>query len=238
MTSCDLKSCYDRVAHTPAVLALTGFGAPQEPLLCLFHSIQVMQYTTRKSYGGSDQILGGLAEGFTSRPQGFGQGNGLASQGWTGVSTRMFEVMHLREKQTRFYTPISIHFLDLCGLAYVDDVDIFAGLNRDNDAILALEKIQDTVDCWESIAKVTGRAIKTNKIWWYLLYYKWDKNDKWSYGDLKEYKNPSIKSRNANGMIETLEYLPTNKGKKMLGVHLTPNDSNQLQIEKQRKSRV
>ena len=28
MTSCDLKSCYDRVVHTPALLALLGFGGP------------------------------------------------------------------------------------------------------------------------------------------------------------------------------------------------------------------
>ena len=87
MTSCDLKSCYDRVAHTPAMLALLGFGAPKQPLLSLFHSIQNMRYTTRTTYGDSSKTFGGMEEGFTAKPQGFGQGNGLASQGWTGLSS-------------------------------------------------------------------------------------------------------------------------------------------------------
>ena len=42
MTSCDLKRCYDRVAHTPAVLAMLGFGVPETPLYSMFHAIQNM----------------------------------------------------------------------------------------------------------------------------------------------------------------------------------------------------
>ena len=32
MALVDLKSCYDRIAHSPAYLAMTGFRTPQEPL--------------------------------------------------------------------------------------------------------------------------------------------------------------------------------------------------------------
>ena len=57
MTSCDLKNCYDRVAHTPAMLALLGFGVPKQPLLSLFHAIQHMQYHTRTVYGDSKPLV-------------------------------------------------------------------------------------------------------------------------------------------------------------------------------------
>ena len=33
MTAADLKSCYDRVAHVAAVLALRSFGIPLEPII-------------------------------------------------------------------------------------------------------------------------------------------------------------------------------------------------------------
>ena len=46
MTSCDLKSCYDRVAHTPAVLAMLGYGIPAEPMYSMFHAIQNIKFIT------------------------------------------------------------------------------------------------------------------------------------------------------------------------------------------------
>ena len=46
MTSCDLKSCYDRIAHLPATLALRSVGCPIEPLLSMFSTIQNVQYFT------------------------------------------------------------------------------------------------------------------------------------------------------------------------------------------------
>ena len=140
MTSCDLKSCYDRIAHTPAMLALLGFGIPKEPLLSLFHSIQYMKYYTRTVFGISEDSFGGLDERYTSRPQRFGQGNGAAPQGWSGISSKMFNVMHLRGMTTTFYTPVSILGLELSGLAYVDDADMFADADGENNPQKTLEK--------------------------------------------------------------------------------------------------
>ena len=33
LTSCDLKSCYDRIVHTPAMLAAQSLGVPAKPLI-------------------------------------------------------------------------------------------------------------------------------------------------------------------------------------------------------------
>ena len=107
MTSCDLKSCYDRVAHTPALLAMLGYGIPMEPMFSMFHSIQYMQFITRTAYGDSGKTFGGMEEGFLARPQGLGQGNGSGPPVWAVVSSRMFEVLHKRGLATDFTTPIT-----------------------------------------------------------------------------------------------------------------------------------
>ena len=100
MTSCDLKSCYDRVAHTPALLAMLGYGIPSEPMHSMFHAIQYMKFTTRTAFGDSMQTFGGKEANYTSRPQGLGQGNGTGPQVWAVVSSRMFEVLHKRGLET------------------------------------------------------------------------------------------------------------------------------------------
>ena len=72
MTSCDLKSCYDRVAHTPDLLVMLGYGIPMEPMFSMFHSIQYMQFITRTAYGDSEKTFGGMEKGFLARPHGLG----------------------------------------------------------------------------------------------------------------------------------------------------------------------
>ena len=39
LTSCDLKSCYDRICHTPAMLAARSYGIPKEPLISFFATL-------------------------------------------------------------------------------------------------------------------------------------------------------------------------------------------------------
>ena len=92
-------------------------------------------------FGTSNISFGGLDSRYTSPPQGFGQGNGGDPQGWSGISSKMFEVMHLRKMVTTFYTPVSILGLELSGLN--KPTNCWEGLNkRDNDLLwkLALSK--------------------------------------------------------------------------------------------------
>ena len=54
MTSCDLKSCYDRIAHTPATLAMFRLGIPLQPIQSMFETIQNTKHTTRTFFGDSE----------------------------------------------------------------------------------------------------------------------------------------------------------------------------------------
>jgi hypothetical protein len=79
MTSCDLKSCCDRVAHSPVALAMRSYGIPSNPIESMFSTIQNIQYVTRKVFRDSEMTFGGK-EDFTFHPQGLGQGNGAGGR--------------------------------------------------------------------------------------------------------------------------------------------------------------
>jgi hypothetical protein len=106
MTSCNLKSCYNRVAHTPATLAMQSYRIPANPIHSMFSTIQDIQYITRTVFGDSEKVFGGK-EGFISKPQGLGQGNGAGPSSWSVVSSKMFEVLHSQGCSTSFTSPIT-----------------------------------------------------------------------------------------------------------------------------------
>ena len=57
MAGVDLKFCYDRVAHSPAYLAMRSYGIPSETIESIFQTIQNMQYFTFSSHGISKKVL-------------------------------------------------------------------------------------------------------------------------------------------------------------------------------------
>ena len=76
MAGVDLKSCYDRVSHAPAYLAMCSYGIPSEPIQSMFQMIQDMKYFTFTSHGISKRSFGGKEKGNSAAPNGLGQGNG------------------------------------------------------------------------------------------------------------------------------------------------------------------
>ena len=49
--SCDLKSCYDRIGHAFASLAMRRGGAPIEPIISMFRTIQKLVHYVRTAFG-------------------------------------------------------------------------------------------------------------------------------------------------------------------------------------------
>ena len=182
LTSCDLKSCYDRIVHTPAMLAARSCGMPKEPLACFFSTLQEVQYFTSTVYGVSNESFGGADEAYTNKPQGTGQGNGAAPQIWAVISSKMFQVLHKLGLASVIKTPISDNDIWLVGFAYVDDSDLFS-YSKTHNVKETVQKMQDLVEAWEKTAKVTGGAIAPVKCWWYLVEFIWDNEGDWCYRD-------------------------------------------------------
>ena len=226
LTSCDLKSCYDRIAHTPALLAARSMGIEPEPLISLFSTLQDVQYYTRTVYGVSESFFGGNHEKYNCKPQGAGQGNGVAPQLWAVVSTKMFAILHKLNLSNLIKIPIEGTSMYIIGFAYVDDSDLFAWDPNDVDA--TMEQMQTIVDKWELAAKVTGGAIAPQKCWWYLVRFNWDDDGNWSY--IQGNDDYTIRAKDANNITHTMKYLKPGTAQEMLGVYIAPTGSNTAQV--------
>ena len=126
MSSCDLKSNYDRIGHTPSVLCSNRLGIPAQPMYSMFHTIQEAQHYTRTAYGDSVTTYGGLDVGFTRKPQGVGQGNAYGPPGWAVISSTLFDMMRRKGFGTKIVAPITNDSKNLVGFAFVDDTDVLA----------------------------------------------------------------------------------------------------------------
>ena len=163
MASVDLKSCYDRISHSPAYLAMRGFGIPHKPINSMFNTIQNMKHRNKTVHGISDCSFGGKDKRFKAKPNGVCQGNGAGPAIWAVVSSNMFKVLHSQGLASKLKLPISKKTLELCGFAFVDDSDIIAVSNDQNNPTKSLEEIQTVLNSWEETAKSTGGAIKPKK---------------------------------------------------------------------------
>ena len=171
MTSCNLASCYDRVVHTAAVIALMRLGVSCAKTTLLFSTIQKMIHRvctafgdSKKYYGGDDLILG------ENHPQGFVQGNTAGPAIWSIISSVIFYCLHPRGHSVFFCSAISKQLFTLVGFMYVDDATLFQ-CGSDPTGVLA--SMQEVLISWGSLVEVTRGVIATDKCWWYLIYFVW-----------------------------------------------------------------
>lgn len=229
MAAVDLKSCYDRVAHAPAYLSMRSYGIPTQPLECMFEAIQDMQYYTITHHGVSTMSFGGKEKGYKAKPNGLGQGNGGGPSSWTVQSSKMFQVMHKRGSATKITSPITGNTSEICGFAYVDDTDLVAMIENNNDETVITNRMQKIVNDWEGVAKTTGGALSPGKCWCWVIKFGW-KSDTWYYEDTtKSHIRMTVKDE--KDIDRDLILLHPSSAREMLGVSLAPDGNNKRQIE-------
>ena len=222
--SCDLKSCYDRVVHTAASLALQRVGIPITEIRCMFGTIQSLIHKIRTSYGLSEASYGGLSKKFRKPPQGMGQGNGSGPSVWAILSSTIFEELHTKGYSTRFCMALSKGLFKMCGFAYVDDSDLIADGNNEEEVH---KKLQQTLTQWDNSMEVTGGAIAPEKFWWYLIDFEWS-GGKWKYK--KGTTGKTLRVRDKDNKIHEIAQLPASKSKEMVGVYLAPDGNQKDQV--------
>ena len=125
LTSSDLASCYDRIIHTAAVLALLRAGIPHTRINSMFSSIQRMVHQIKTMYGDSTITYGGDEIGdWYNYPQGVLQGNAGGPTIWVLISSIVFEILHKRGFAVEICTSISKHLFYMVGFVYIDDSDL------------------------------------------------------------------------------------------------------------------
>ena len=227
--ACDLKSCYDRIVHNAATLALRRAGVRQSDIESMFGTIQQMIHKVRTAFGDSEQTYSADNPEFLHPTQGTCQGNGAGPSIWSIVCSTIFEILHDQGFGSVFCYALSRGLYCLCGFAYVDDCDLFY-LGNDVDAVF--EGLQAMLTLWDQLMEVTGAAIAPDKCWWYLVTFTWN-GGRWSYSD--EGQAFDLIVRNKDGVHEKLKYLTSDLAMEMLGVYLAPDGNEREQISQMRQ---
>mmetsp|Transcript_17146 Transcript_17146/g.32461 ORF Transcript_17146/g.32461 Transcript_17146/m.32461 type:complete len:594 (+) Transcript_17146:248-2029(+) len=174
MASSDLKSCYDRIVHSAASLAMQKCGISKEAVSVMFQTIQQCQHKIRTAYGDSMQTYGGTGN-YTSPPMGAGQGNGAGPQMWAVLSATLFMAMHMEGLSTQFCQKMTDKILSIVGFMYVDDMDLIR-ICDDIDTEHLTEELQLTLAYWNRLVRVTGGALEPNKSGWYAFRQRWNQH--------------------------------------------------------------
>jgi exonuclease III len=232
MASSDLKSCYDRIVHNAASLAMQKCGISKEAVSVMFQTIQQCQHKIRTAYGDSTKTYGGKGK-YDSPPMGAGQGNGAGPQMWAVLSATLFMAMHLEGLSTQFCQKMTEKVISLIGFMYVDDMDLIR-ICDDIDSAHLTEDLQLTLAYWNRLVRVTGGALEPSKSGWYAFRQKWnDKTGQYEYEDIG--KKDDIKTRDKDGKNVSLPFISCNKAQEMIGVKMTPTGDQTEQIKEMYK---
>ena len=91
----DFESCYDRIVHSSASIALQRLGITLPSIISMLGTIKCMSHTIRTSYGYYNLTYSGeiIPEEFRNFIIGIYQGNGCAPQLWLMLTSILFSTI-------------------------------------------------------------------------------------------------------------------------------------------------
>ena len=114
--------------------------------------IHEMKYHVRTGYGESAGCFGGPGLGL----QGVYQENGAAPLLWELLSTVCFNVHKKEGHGVLIRCPITGESVRQAGISFVDNNNLWAGLDRRKDFVKCAADAQATVDSWGGCIHTTG----------------------------------------------------------------------------------
>ena len=118
----DAASCYDRIVHSVAILAMRSQGITKEAMVAMFSTLQQMEHRVRTAYGVSEQSYNGAGQSLPTH--GVGQGNGSGPAIWAVVSSAIIESTRRATEGAVMVAPMSKKPNDFIGFSFVDDSDL------------------------------------------------------------------------------------------------------------------
>ena len=118
----DLKSCYDQIVHSDAILALQRLSIPLLKITSMLDTIQRISHTVRKAYSDSNITYGGDTIPNDSRHFMMVrfQGNCSPPQIWLAVRSVVFSALRYQGFVVYFANYFLTEIEQLVGLCHVD----------------------------------------------------------------------------------------------------------------------
>ena len=228
----DARSCYDRIVHVAAYLALRRLGIPKPMIISMLHTIQMMEHSVRTSFGDSKETYGGAA--WRLPPHSNIQGKGDSPMTWAAISTVLFLAIQEKNYGGVFRAPITKLLTTLAGFAFVDDTDLLQTMHHSTDTIEHIvQELQGSLDVWQGTLNTTGGALDCkdpNKSYWYAVDYEWNAAGRWKYCAYNE--DLKLMMYDDVGTKIEVPHCHTDEAHRTLGVMLAPDDNNTLQVSR------
>ena len=172
----DAKSCFDRVVHNIASLAMRRMGVMVNPIKSMFATLQAASHKIRTAFGVSGKTYG---SGRDPPFQGFGQGNGAGPSGWAVISTPLINMMRTAGFGFSLPTALTVSAVNFVCYAFVDDANVVhTAKDVDTTGDTVRQDMQQAIDHWEGVLRATGGALVPEKSYWYLINFVWT-GDRW-----------------------------------------------------------
>ena len=115
--------------------------------------------------------------------QGLCQGNGAAPPTWLQISSLLIRVQRRNRHGITIRSPISRKQIHQVGILYVDDTNLWVGLEEDNNLISATYKAQEGANQWGHSLTEVGGGLNASKCESTAHDYRPDGKGGWRYAD-------------------------------------------------------
>jgi hypothetical protein len=222
----DAKSCYDRIVHNVAVLAIRRLGMAAAPIRSMFETIQRSKHHVSTAFGISEKSYGGQRD---PPLQGACQGNGGGPAIWAVISTVIIATMATHGHGFNILSAMSCILVSFVCYAFVDDTDVIQSASSTatpGEAVIA--DMQIVLDRWGGLLRATGGALVPKKSFWYAIDFRWN-GCKWVYRTIDDMPGDILIS-DVDGARVILQRHEADVGKETLGVMQAMDGNNVAEI--------
>ncbi|CAJ1953819.1 unnamed protein product [Cylindrotheca closterium] len=218
----DAKSCFDRVVHWVAIIAMLRFGLTWRVLSSMFNMLSSATHRVRTGFGDSDRSF----KPPSAIPfQGCGQGNGAGPPVWISVSSVLITMMEAMGYGFECLSALESQLVTAQCFCFVDDTDVIQAGNTVHhygEAICASVQVAATL--WAGGIRATGGAINPAKSFWWLINFDWDsRTGKWKFRGKKAVAPDfELQIQGLSGATKSLRRLEPDDLERTLGVMLAP----------------
>ena len=223
----DAKSCYDRIVHNVAVLAIRRLGMATAPVHCMFETLQRATHHVSTAFGVSAKSYGGPRR--EKALQGVGQGNGAGPAIWAVISTVIIATMATQGHGFNILSALSSVLVSFVCYAFVDDTDVIhSAPSTATPGEQVIVEMQGVLDRWGGVLRATGGALVPSKSYWYAIDFRWN-GYKWVYRSIHDMPG-DILITGVDGVRVILQRHEPSVGQETLGVMQAMDGNNVAEI--------
>ena len=226
LCSNDAKSCYDRIVHCIAAIALRRLGMAAAPIQSMLVTLQKAKHHVSTAFGISATSYGSRR---ATPLQGIGQGNGAGPAIWAVISTVMIAVMASHGHGFNILSALSLSLVSFVCYAFVDDTDVVHSASSTSiSGEQVITEMQVILDRWGGVLRATGGALVPKKSYWYAIDFRWT-GTKWVYRSIDDMPG-EILITGVDGERVILQRYEADVGQETLGVMQAMDGNNRDEI--------